>query len=74
MMPRDLESYSNAGMGYANPHAVTSVKGATYTYDNNGNVTAIGSHGLHQLFGWHALTSGRDVFGRCHFRYYAVRC
>jgi RHS repeat-associated protein len=30
-------------MGFANPHAVTSVGGATYTYDNNGNVTAIGS-------------------------------
>ena len=30
-------------MGYANPHAVTSVGGATYTYDNNGNVTAISS-------------------------------
>ena len=36
-------SCSYAGMGYANPHAVTSVGGATYTYDNNGNVTAIGS-------------------------------
>ena len=30
-------------MGYANPHAVTSVGGTTYTHDNNGNVTAIGS-------------------------------
>jgi hypothetical protein len=27
-------------MGYANAHAVTSVGGTTY--DNNGNVTAIG--------------------------------
>jgi RHS repeat-associated protein len=41
--PHDTGSYSNAGMGYANPHAVTSVGGTTYTYDNNGNVTAIGS-------------------------------
>ena len=39
---RDIGSYSYAGMGYANPHAVTSVGGTTYTYDNNGNVTAIG--------------------------------
>jgi RHS repeat-associated protein len=30
-------------MGYANPHAVTSIGGTTYSYDNNGNVTAIGS-------------------------------
>jgi RHS repeat-associated protein len=30
-------------MGYANPHAATSIGGATLTYDNNGNVTAIGS-------------------------------
>jgi RHS repeat-associated protein len=32
-----------AGTGYANPHAVTSVGATTHTYDNNGNVTAIGS-------------------------------
>ena len=38
-----MGSYAYAGSGYANPHAVTSVGGATYTYDNNGNVTAIGS-------------------------------
>ena len=42
-LPRDIGSYSYAGMGYANPHAATSVGGATLTYDNNGNVTAIGS-------------------------------
>jgi RHS repeat-associated protein len=30
-------------MGYANPHAATSIGGATLTYDNNGNVAAIGS-------------------------------
>jgi hypothetical protein len=41
--PPDVGSYSYAGMGYANPHAVTSVVGTTYAYDNNGNVTAIGS-------------------------------
>lgn len=27
-------------MKYANPHAVTSVAGQTYTYDNNGNLTS----------------------------------
>jgi hypothetical protein len=43
MARHDVVSYSYAGTGYANPHAVTSVGGATYTYDNNGNVTAIGS-------------------------------
>jgi YD repeat-containing protein len=36
-------TYTYAETGYANPHAVTSVGGTTYTYDNNGNVTAIGS-------------------------------
>ena len=41
--PSDIGWYSYDGTGYANPHAVTSVGGATYTYDNNGNVTAIGS-------------------------------
>ena len=40
---REARLYSHAGIAYANPHAVTSVGGATYTYDNNGNVTAIGS-------------------------------
>jgi YD repeat-containing protein len=43
--PRDAASYSYAGMGYANPHAVTGIKfpgGATntYAYDNNGNLTS----------------------------------
>ena len=43
IVPRDVGYYSYAATGYANPHAVTSVGGATLTYDNNGNVTAIGS-------------------------------
>jgi RHS repeat-associated protein len=43
IVSRNIGSYSYAGVGYANPHAVTSVGGTTYTYDNNGNVTAIGS-------------------------------
>jgi RHS repeat-associated protein len=41
IVPREVSSYSYAGAGYANPHAVTSVGGTTSTYDNNGNVTAI---------------------------------
>ena len=41
IVPCDVGSYSYAGTGYANPHAVTSVGGTSYTYDNNGNVTAM---------------------------------
>ena len=41
--PWDVRPYSYAGMGYANPHAVTWVGGTTYTYESNGNMTAIGS-------------------------------
>jgi hypothetical protein len=29
-------------VGYANPHAVTSVGGTTYTYDNNGKTAVLG--------------------------------
>ena len=36
-------SCSYARIGFANPHAVTSVGGTTYSYDNDGNVTAISS-------------------------------
>jgi hypothetical protein len=43
IVPREVSSYSYAGAGYANPHAVTSVGGTTYSYDNDGNVTAISS-------------------------------
>ena len=43
IVPWDVGSYPYAEINYANPHAVTSVGGATYTYDNNGNVSAIGS-------------------------------
>jgi hypothetical protein len=42
IVPRDVCSYLYAGTCYANPHAVTSVGGTTYTYDNSGNVTGIG--------------------------------
>ena len=36
-------TYTYAETGYANPHAPTSIGGVTHAYDNNGNVTAIGS-------------------------------
>ena len=42
---RGLSPYSYAETGYANPHAVTSVGGTTYAYDNNGNVTSAGNRG-----------------------------
>ena len=38
-VPSEVCSYSYAGMGYANPHAPTSINGVTHTYDNNGNLT-----------------------------------
>jgi len=34
----DLGTYTYAGTGYANPHAVTSIASSTYAYDNNGNL------------------------------------
>jgi RHS repeat-associated protein len=44
IVPRDdVCSCSYVGSEYANPHAVTSVGGTAYSYDNNGNATAIGS-------------------------------
>lgn len=36
-------TYTYAQTGYANPHAATTYNGTTYTYDNNGNVTAAGT-------------------------------
>jgi RHS repeat-associated protein len=40
-------TYTYAGTGYANPHAVTQIAGTsgttTYTYDNNGNTTIAGA-------------------------------
>lgn len=39
--------YTNAGTGYANPHAVTQIGNGTatttYAYDNNGNLTSAGN-------------------------------
>jgi hypothetical protein len=43
IVPRDVGFYSYAETNYANPHAVTSDGATTYTYDSNGNATAIGS-------------------------------
>ncbi len=37
----DQGTYTYAGNGYTNPHAVTSIGTATSTYDNNGNLLAI---------------------------------
>ncbi len=36
----DIGVYLYQGTNYANPHAVTSVNGVTYSYDNNGNLTS----------------------------------
>jgi RHS repeat-associated protein len=45
--PPDVASYSYAGAGYANPHAVTSIGNGlsttSYAYDNNGNLTSAGN-------------------------------
>src|ERR1700730_14492637 len=42
-----MGSYSHAGTGYANPHAVTQIGNGTattsYSYDNNGNLTSAGT-------------------------------
>lgn len=35
-------AYTYAGTNYANPHAVTGIRGTTYAYDNNGNLTSKG--------------------------------
>src|SRR5262245_61755755 len=47
VIPPDSGSYSYAGMGYANPHAVTSIgdglSTTTYSYDNNGNLISAGN-------------------------------
>ena len=61
IVPRDGCPYSYARTGYANPHAATSVGGATYTYDNNGNVTAIGS--LDYTWDWRNRLSSAERSG-----------
>ena len=40
----DVGSYTYAGTNYANPHAATTINGVTYGYDNNGNLTSVGSN------------------------------
>ncbi len=44
MSKSGVGNYIYSETGYANPHAVTSVNGTTYTYDNNGNLTTDGIH------------------------------
>ena len=43
IVPPDKNSYSYAGTGYENPHAVTQIANGlsttTYSYDQNGNLT-----------------------------------
>ncbi len=43
MLTSDAGTYTYAGTGYANPHAVTGLAGSTYTYDNSGNLTGDGT-------------------------------
>jgi hypothetical protein len=61
IVPRDVVFYSYAGTGYANPHAATSVGGTTYSYDNNGNVTSIGS--LDYTWDWRNRLSSAERSG-----------
>jgi RHS repeat-associated protein len=39
----DVGNYLYQGTNYANPHAATSINGATYSYDQNGNLTNDGA-------------------------------
>ena len=49
-------TYTYAGTGYANPHAVTSigngVSTATYAYDNDGNLTSAGNGTATTTYGY----------------------
>jgi RHS repeat-associated protein len=55
-VPPDVGSYSYAGTGYANPHAVTQIANGvsttTYSYDNNGNVTQKTTDGVTTTYEW----------------------
>ncbi len=42
MLTGPAGTYTYAGTGYANPHAVTSLGSATYSYDQNGNLVSDG--------------------------------
>jgi RHS repeat-associated protein len=52
----DDESYSYAGMGYANPHAVSQIANGqsttTYSYDQNGNLTQKTTDGVTTTYLW----------------------
>src|SRR4249920_267981 len=54
--PLDGESCSYAGIGYANPHAVTQIANGlsttTYSYDQNGNLTQKTTDGVTTTYLW----------------------
>ena len=56
IVPLDHGSYSYAGMGYANPHAVTQLANGqsttTYSYDQNGNLVQKTTDGVTTTYLW----------------------
>ena len=56
IVPPDKGSYSHAGMGYANPHAVTQIatgqSTTTYSYDQNGNLAQKTTDGVTTTYLW----------------------
>jgi len=54
--PPDEGSYSHAGIGYANPDAVTQIANGfsttTYSYDQNGNLTQKTTYGVTTTYLW----------------------
>ena len=56
IVPLDDGSYSYAGMGYANPHAVTQIANGlsttTYSYDQNGNLSQKTTDGVTTTYLW----------------------
>ena len=54
--PLDETSYSYAGTGYANPHAVTQIANGqsttTYSYDQNGNLSQKTTDGVTTTYLW----------------------
>jgi YD repeat-containing protein len=56
IVPVDERSYSYAGIGYANPHAVTQIANGqsttTYSYDNNGNLAQKTTDGVTTTYMW----------------------
>ena len=55
-VPPDEGSYSYAGIGYANPHAVSQIANGlsttTYSYDQNGNLTQKTTDGVTTTYMW----------------------